>query len=215
MSDERPNIVLFMTDQQRGDCLGIEGHPVLQTPYLDHVAASGVRFRHAYAACPVCVPARRSLMTGRKPASHGVLMNYDTWLDGPTLPGELSRAGYQTHLVGKLHLWPKRKLYGFDSADWSDGPHCEPGIGDYGRFLQRQGMHMPGPGVAHGADQNGWVARPWHLAERLHFTNWCAGRALEFLERRDPTVPFFLKVSFHQPHQPCTPTRSPAGASGL
>ena len=41
MADERPNILVITTDQQRGDCLGIEGHPVLQTPYLDWVAASG------------------------------------------------------------------------------------------------------------------------------------------------------------------------------
>jgi arylsulfatase len=201
-TNTRPNIVLFMTDQQRGDCLGIEGHSVLQTPYLDQMASGGARFARAYTPCPVCIPARRTLMTGRKPASHGVLMNYDTSLDGPTLPGELSRSGYQTHLVGKLHLWPHRKLYGFDSADWSDGP-CQGG--DYKRFLDREGVRMHDAGVAHGADQNGWVARPWHLEERLHFTNWCADCALDFLERRDPTTPFFLKVSFHQPHQPCTP----------
>jgi len=203
VKDDRPNILLIMTDQQRGDCLGIEGHPVLQTPNLDYLAASGVRFRSAYSACPVCVPARRTLMSGRKPSSHGVLNNYHTRLDGPTLPGELSRAGYQTHLVGKLHLHPERKRYGFDSADWADGPAGE--NTDYARFLRREGVRMPGAAIAHGINGNGWTARPFHLEERLHFTNWCTDMALEFLERRDPTVPFFLKVSYHQPHQPCTP----------
>ena len=205
MHVSRPNILLFMTDEQRGDCLGIDGHPVLQTPYLDELATSGVRFRRAYSACPVCVPARRTLMTGRKPASHGVLMNEVGWLDGPTLPGELSRAGYQTHLVGKLHLFPRRKLYGFDSADWADSPRGTPASDDYQLFLAREGVRGWNPGVAHGAHPNGWVARPWHLSEHLHFTNWCADQALEFLHRRDPTVPFFLKVSFYPPHQPCTP----------
>ena len=204
MKDNRPNILLLMTDQQRGDCLGIEGHPVLQTPYLDHLAAGGCRFRRAYTACPVCVPARRTLMSGRKPSSHGVFMNYHTWLDGPTLPGELSRNGYQTHLVGKLHLWPLRKRYGFDSADWADSPR-QGEDSDYDRFLQEQGVAVAGAGTAHGASVNGWASRPWHLEEHLHFTNWCADRAVRFLQRRDPTTPFFLKVSFHQPHQPCTP----------
>ena len=205
MSDSRPNIVLFMTDQQRGDCLGIDGHPVLQTPYLDELAVGGARFRHAYTACPVCVPARRTLMSGRKPASHGVLMNAGGLLDGPTLPGELSLAGYQTHLIGKLHLFPWRKLYGFDGSAWADSPLGSPGSDDYQLFLTREGVRSWNAGVAHGANQNGWVSRPWHMAEHLHFTNWCADQALEFLHRRDPTVPFFLKVSFHQPHQPCTP----------
>jgi arylsulfatase A-like enzyme len=202
----RPNILLLMTDQQRGDCLGICGHPVLQTPHLDHLAASGVRFDRAYSACPVCVPARRTLMTGQKPASHGVFMNYHTRLDGPTLPGELAGAGYQTHLVGKLHLWPRRRLYGFMSEDWADSPHGRERLDDdYVRFLRREGVHETRPGLAYGAHGNGWVARPWHRDERLHFTNWCAQSALDFLDRRDPSMPFFLKVSFHQPHQPCTP----------
>ena len=42
-----------MTDQQRGDCLGVDGHPVLQTPYLDSIGGEGVRFSHGYSACPV------------------------------------------------------------------------------------------------------------------------------------------------------------------
>ena len=206
MADERPNILLLMTDQQRGDCLGLDGHPVLQTPYLDHVGASGVHFANAYTECPVCIPARRSLMTGKRPGSHGVMMNYDTHLEGPTLPGVLSQAGYQTHLVGKLHLWPLRKLYGFDSAVWSDGiERAQPD--DYERFLQRSGVNIPRPVHSHGMNINGYPVRPWHLDEHLHFSNWCAHGALDFLERRDPTVPFLLKVSFLHPHEPCTPPK--------
>lgn len=201
-----PNILLIMTDQQRGDALSIDGHPVLQTPYVDHVAAAGHRFAHAYSTCPICIPARRTLMTGKKAANHGVTMNYNTWLHDRTLPQLLSDAGFQTHLCGKLHLWPHRKSYGFESADWADNPHGRhESDDDYQRFLRRQGINMPMPGVAHGANSNGWAARPWHLEERYHFTNWVTDSALEFLDRRDPTRPFFLNVSYHQPHQPCTP----------
>ena len=116
---KKPNILLLVTDQQRGDCLGVDGHPVLQTPYLDQIASRGIRFRRGYSACPVCVAARRTLMTGQKASSHGVFMNHHVPLSGPTLPGELAKAGYQTYLVGKLHLSPPRKLYGFCSSDWA------------------------------------------------------------------------------------------------
>jgi len=49
--DTRPNILLFVTEQHRGDCLGIEGHPVLMTPNMDAIAGAGARFSHAYSTC--------------------------------------------------------------------------------------------------------------------------------------------------------------------
>jgi arylsulfatase len=204
----RPNILLIVTDQQRADALGIAGHPVLQTPFLDEIAASGIRFTNAYSACPVCVPARRTLMTGAKAAHHGVTMNYDTHLDLPTLPGELTRAGFHTHLCGKLHLYPSRKLHGFMSADWADSPtqwHIGRFRNDYQRFLIEHGVFGPDMASAGGMTANGWAARPFHMDERFHFTTWTVEMALRFLERRDATVPFFLKVSIYAPHQPFVP----------
>lgn len=212
MTDERPNIVLIMTDQHRGDCLGIDGHPVLQTPYLDNLGAQGLYFNSGYSAHPQCVPARRTIMSGRSAHGHGVYNNHNAPMYCPTVAELLTRAGYHTHLCGKLHLHPQRKLYGFMSADWADAPHLMKGgaewTGDYGRYLRDHGCDQFEPGMSHGANTNGWVARPWHLDEKLHFTNWVTDCALKFLERRDPTVPFFLKVSYHQPHQPCTPPQA-------
>src|SRR5690606_11428258 len=54
-------------------------------------------------------------------------------------------------------------------------------------------------------DSNGWVGRPSHLAEEEMHTHWCVSRAIEFLDRRDPTAPFFLNLSFIDPHPPLTP----------
>ena len=62
--DKRPNIILLMADQMRGDCLGIADHPDVKTPFLDALAAEGVRYENAYSACPTCVPARATLYTG-------------------------------------------------------------------------------------------------------------------------------------------------------
>lgn len=135
-------------------------------------------------------------------------MNYHTELEGPTLPEELSKEGYQTHLVGKLHFWPLRKLYGFMSADWSDFDDLNYTIeDDYSRFLEQNGINLSNAGLGHGIAPNSWISRPWHLEEHLHPTNWTTQKALEFLDRRDPTMPFFLNISFTKPHQACTPPR--------
>ena len=198
----KPNIVLIMTDQHRADCLGIDGHTVVQTPHIDELAGRGNRFAHAYSACPLCIPARRTLITGTRPSTHRVLSNIDLEFFLPTLPEALRAAGYQTHVVGKMHLFPKRKRYGFDSMVWSDGPYEGKDIGDYGRFLEKEAPPMQLPAVAHGATLNSWIGRPWHLEDRLHFTNWVTDNAIDFLRRRDPTCPFFLKVSYFHPHQP-------------
>ena len=133
-------------------------------------------------------------------------MNYHVGFDGVTLQQILKSSGYQTHLCGKLHLDPERKLYGFCSADWADGPYGSKCENDYERFLKRNGLYHEA-GLGHGLSFNGIVSKPYHLDERYHFTNWCTESALEFLERRDPTAPFFLNVSYHQPHAPCTPPK--------
>lgn len=201
---DRPNIILIMTDEQRGDALGGIGDSIVDTPYITQLRTQGVFFSNAYSACPICVPARRTLMSGKKPSNHGVLMNYSTPLEGDTLPGLLQKAGYQTHLSGKLHLFPERKRYGFESADWADGCYSSNPDNDYNRFLQENGLFHEN-GLSHGMSYNGWASRPYHLDERFHFSTWCTDTALRFLERRDPTSPFFLNVSYHQPHAPCTP----------
>lgn len=204
MSD-RPNIVLIMTDQQRGDCLSAENHPVLLTPSMDSIGFRGSRFRRAYSTCPVCIPARRSLLSGQFPPTHG-LVGYREgleWDPPATLPGELTKAGYQSCIVGRsMHQHPMRKRYGYEQMVLAD--HRNPDD-DYNRFLkQNSGMTNAswfGGGVMH----NDWTARPWHLPEPLHFTNWVVDEAFHFLKRRDPTCPFFLTVSFIAPHPPLQP----------
>lgn len=204
MSDHRPNILLVMTDQQRGDCLGVAGHPVLQTPQLDELASQGVRFTRAFSTCPSCIAARRSLLSGQTPQTHG-LVGYKgalPWNPPATLPGTLRNAGYHTAIVGRnMHQHPLRKRYGYDQMTIAAGINLSD---DYYRWLQDRapdagGYYAAGPG------HNDWAARPWPLAEHLHQTNWTVSQALRFLEDRDPTQPFFLTVSFLAPHPPLIP----------
>ncbi|MCX5662308.1 MAG: arylsulfatase [Planctomycetota bacterium] len=205
----RPNIILIMTDQQRGDCLSCEGHPVLLTPSMDGIAAQGTRFRRAYSTCPVCIPARRSLLSGQFPQTHG-LVGYAEgieWHPAATLPGTLADAGYQSVLIGRsMHQHPGRKRYGYEQMTIFDR-----GAGDdYGDFLRRNsagydatssGASWLGGGVMH----NDWTARPFHLPEPMHFTNWVVDESLRFLHQRDPSCPLFLTVSFIAPHPPLQP----------
>ena len=61
----RPNVVFLFSDQHRADALGCAGHPVVKTPNLDRLAASGVRFERTFTPVPICHPCRSALMTGR------------------------------------------------------------------------------------------------------------------------------------------------------
>jgi len=198
----QPNILLIMTDQQRGDCLGIDGHPVLLTPTMDAIAGQGVRFTRAYTTCPSCIAARRSLLSGQFPVTHGMRGYADgiEWHAPPTLPEVLSRAGYHTYLVGRnMHQHPTRKRYGFDHMVIHGRES------DYDEWIRRHEPEGSGGYYGTGVMHNDWTARPWHMAEAYHQTNWTVARALEFLSKRDPSCPFFLTVSFIAPHPPLVP----------
>ncbi len=208
--NERPNILLVMTDQQRGDCVAAD--PVapapLQTPNLDSLARSGAHFLHAYAESPSCIPARRSLMSGTAPAANGAVgfRGGIEWNPPATLAGDLSRAGYQTEMIGKLHLHPDRRRYGFDHMQLANSTRG--GDNEYVQWLRDiHGRREVDPGMAHGVSSNGWVGRPHHLPEEQMHTFWVVDRAMEFLQRRDPSGPFFLNLSFIDPHPPLTPPR--------
>lgn len=206
---DKPNILLIMTDQQRGDCLGIEHHPVLLTPNMDRIAGDGARFSRCYSTCPLCVPARRSLLTGQFPARRGFESQYDRYLEqwdsDESLVQSFRSAGYHTYLVGReMHQSPVRKRYGFDHMVITP---------DYERFLDRQAPtdtygppgRYRGDYYTSGVMHNDWTARTWHLDEALHQTNWTMNEAMKFMETRDPSVPYFLVVSFLAPHPPLIP----------
>ena len=200
--DRRPNIILIMSDQQRGDCLGVDGHPCLLTPNMDSLAGAGTRFRRAYSTCPTCIPVRRAFMTGQHPGTNGLT----TYKEGvpiarPTLPQQLKEAGYHTYLVGRsMHQWPRSARYGYDHMDVASGYERDA----YHEQLRRETDQADGFG-SHGLNFNGWTARSWHLEETQHPTHYAVNQALKFLEQRDETCPFFLTVSFYAPHPPLCP----------
>ena len=212
---KQPNIILLMTDQLRADALGYAGHPDVKTPYLDTLASRGVNFDRAYSACPSCIAARAALHTGMEQSHHGRVGYEDNvpWRYPHTMAGELSKAGYYTQCVGKMHVHPLRNYLGFHNVDLHDGylhsaryghvPYRESQFvaDDYFHWL-RQELGADADVTDTGIDCNSWVARPWTHEEKYHPTNWVTDRCLDFLRRRDPDQPFVLMASYLRPHPP-------------
>jgi arylsulfatase A-like enzyme len=203
----RRNILLVFPDQWRGDCLGSAGFPGLETPYLDELAAAGTRFSAAYSACPSCIAARANLMTGMSPLETGRTGYRDgvRWTYPNTLAQTLRDSGYQTMLAGKTHFHPQRLRLGFEDLQLYDTQTRDPGFeSDYARWLRRETADRIVDTTME-MSTNSWTVRVWPHEERLHPNCWTADQAIELLERRDPTRPFFLQVGFHRPHPPFDP----------
>jgi len=203
---KRPNILLIMGDQHRGDCLGSAGHPCVRTPHLDRLAAEGVRFRCAYTAAPSCTPARAGLLTGLAPWHHGML-GYGTVAEkyDNELPRMLREAGYYGLGIGKMHWHPQRTLHGFHETLLDESGRAEsPGfVSDYRQWFRREAPDSNPD--ATGIGWNAYDAKPYALPERLHPTRWTGDRAVEFLRDYKREEPWLLKVSFTRPHSPYDP----------
>lgn len=125
------NLLFIITDQQRFDALGCAGNPVLKTPNLDRLAREGARFANAYSSCPVCVPARMVILSGRTIASSRVMLNGDVNSeDVPdllTFDQVLLRNGYQGEYHGKWHIPYKFALDYTRPVLWLNGRQAPPG----------------------------------------------------------------------------------------
>jgi arylsulfatase len=206
----RPNVLLICVDHWPGSLLGVAGHPKILTPTLDQMAASGVLYANAYSAAPVCIPARRTLMTGTSAKTHGDRV-YRSKLEMfphlKTMPQAFRDAGYQAYAVGKMHVYPPRSRIGFDDIILNEEGRHETGLrkDDFELFLEREGY--PGQEFTHGMGNNHYDVRPWHLPEHCHPTAWTTREMCRVIQRRDPTRPGFWYCSYMAPHPPITPLR--------
>ncbi len=205
-----PNILWICTDQQRWDTLGCYGNSWVQTPHLDALAGSGVRFDQAYCQSTVCMPSRSSFLTGRYPRVTGCAQNgRDIDSRELLLPRLLrDRSGYVCGYSGKLHITRKDGENGvppfdsgYDEIHWS--PHLWPEFphDQYRAWLSKQGQefhHRP-------VGDRGLVLES--MPEEFSQNRWCADRAIDFLARRGAAnSPWMFSVNFFQPHYPFEPT---------
>ncbi len=261
MSD-RVNFLFIMTDQHRADHLGCFGNTVVKTPNLDSLAASGERWDRFYAANPICMPNRASIMTGRMPSVHGAFHNgIPLSTDQVTFVELLRDAGYRTGLIGKSHLQsftglpatntyqpdpnlhtpsenrrdaykhnrhgPNYDLetitqwdtplatridgdfYGFEDVEVA-ADHADRACGDYLLWAKEQRPDFESLVGPENALPGGSIKAPqaWRTAvpEELYSTTWVANQSKSWLrERAQDSDPFFLQMSFPDPHHPFTP----------
>ncbi|MEQ9407627.1 MAG: sulfatase [Fuerstiella sp.] len=196
----KPNILFIAIDDQN-DWIGcLNGHPQIQTPHIDALAARGTVFLNAHCQSPLCNPSRTSLMTGRRPSSTGIyglapwFREIDDLKDIVSLPQYLRQHGYQALTTGKIYHGgygrsPKRD----DEFDIIGPP---PGIGvkPPKKLVETPNPH---PLVDWGVfphkdeDKGDWKVASW---------------AVEQLGK-DHSEPFFLSVGFFLPHVPCYATQ--------
>jgi len=182
------NILFIMADQLRADYLSCEGHPHLETPHIDGLAAKGVRFSRAYVQAPVCGPSRMSFYTGRYVICHGASYNnYPLRVDEKTIGDYLRPLGLRTTLVGKTHMVadeasmrrlgidPQSNLgvlireCGFEPYERDDGLHpdqvVDPNLA-YNRYLREQGYAGDNPwhDYANSAEgEDGEILSGWYM----------------------------------------------------
>ena len=189
------NFVIIMVDTQNKSMVGAYGNPTVDTPNLDALAASGVRFERAYTACPLCTPARGSIFSGLHPQVNGAVANNMAPFANIPLMGDIFRHyGFRVAYTGKWHLdgtayfGDGQAGGGFEPDWWYDGKCYAEQIGPelFRKYIScRTADDLR---VAEFDEPNIWGH---HVADR----------AIDFLENIKDE-PFVLVASFDEPHGP-------------
>jgi len=183
MAKDRPNVVFILSDDQRWDELGCEGHPFLKTPHLDRIAAEGARFANMFVTTSLCSPSRASFLSGLYAHSHGVVNNFTDYpMDLPSFPRQLQKAGYETAYIGKWHM-----------GEQSDEPR--PGF-DYWVTHKGQGEYYDTTFNVNGR----------RMVKEGYYTHRVTDMAIDWLTQKHEK-PFLLILGHKAPHTPFTPEK--------
>jgi arylsulfatase A-like enzyme len=211
--NDRPNIVLIITDQQRYDTIAALGFDQLQTPNLDRLVGEGVSFDNCFVNAPSCGPARCSFFSGLYPHASGMLRNEQPW--SQTWVPNLSAAGYFTASIGKMHFTPFDVAGQFDyrfNVENKQRGHPYPAPGSYrdewDKALAARGMdkYHPGDLAARDDFDSALGAFVWDKDPDMHPDNFLGRKAVEWIDGYDRAEPLFLEIGFPGPHPPYDPT---------
>ena len=191
---KKPNIVFVFSDQQRWDSVGCYGQELPLTPNLDKMASQGVRFETAFTCQPVCGPARAALQTGKYPTEMGCFTNNRPLpLDEKTLATYLSAQGYECGYIGKWHLASGN---GVNFREIGVPPERRGGYKDF--WLASDVLEF----TSHSYDGHMFNDR----GETVEFpkdryrADCLTDYAVDYLRTRDLAKPFFLFISYIEPH---------------
>ena len=197
--DMKPNILLIQTDQLAPQVLPIYGHNVVKAPNLQEIANNGVIFDNAYCNFPLCAPSRMSMLTGRYAHSIGSWDNAaEQPASNPTIAHYLRNMGYETILCGKMHFIGPDQMHGFNKRLMTD---IYPSNYAWTPDWSKSGRDSPSGISMRPVVEAGKCVRSMQLDydDEVIFN----GRQQIYdLVRYGENKPFFLTVSFTQPHSP-------------
>ncbi len=198
-SASKPNVLLIAIDDQNDWIGALAGHPQVQTPRIDGLAARGTLMLNAHCQSPLCNSSRTSLMTGLRPSTTGIyglapwFRDLPKWKDRVSLPQCLAAHGYRTYTTGKIYHGGYGRRKG-DTEFHVIGPPPSVGVRPEKKLVDTPAKH---PLVDWGCfphrdeDKGDWKVASW---------------GVEQLEQ-GPDEPFFLTVGFFLPHVPCYATQ--------
>ncbi len=199
MTHRAPNIVLIMADQLAPQFTGAYGHPLVQTPHMQALAATGARFDAAYCNSPLCAPSRFSFMSGQLMTRIAAYDNASEFpASVPTFAHYLKQMGYQTCLAGKMHFVGPDQLHGFAErittdiypADYAWTPDWELPDERIDKWYHNMDS-VREAGVAAATFQIDYDEEVAFFAKRKIFDY-----------ARQQSFPFYLVASFIHPHDP-------------
>jgi choline-sulfatase len=204
MPNRRPNLLFLLSDEHSFRFMGHRdaaagGEPV-RTPTLDRLAAGGTVFTDAYCQMPLCTPSRLCILTGQEVREAGAWTNESVLRpELPTIPETLRKAGYETCLVGKMHLGGSRQFVGFRHRPYGDltgkcGHQWEPITDEARQEMSVRTSHVGITGIPESQIQDQIVCHETVAWLREHTA-------------KEPDRPWFLCASFSRPHFPLTAPR--------